>query len=64
MVGSPVTSRRIVEGGTAMASETARTTRRHFLRSAAITAGAAATVPIFAAPARAQRPRLVYWCYA
>src|SRR5687768_17788221 len=45
-----------------MATTTARTTRRHFLRSTAVTAGAAAALP-FAAPAFAQRPRLVYWCY-
>src|SRR5262245_28214563 len=40
-------------------------TRRHFLKqSAVLTAGAvaAATLP-FAAPAAAQRPKLVYWCY-
>jgi multiple sugar transport system substrate-binding protein len=36
------------------------TTRRQFLRSTALTAGAAATLP-FATPAIAQRPRLVYW---
>ena len=41
---------------------TARTTRRQFLRSTALTAGAASALP-FAAPAFAQRPRLVYWCY-
>ena len=41
---------------------TSRSTRRQFLKSAAITAGAAAAVG-FPAPARAQRPKLVYWCY-
>jgi len=46
-----------------MVPKASRTTRRQFLRSTALTAGAAATLP-FAAPARAQqRPRLVYWCY-
>ncbi len=41
---------------------TPRTTRREFLRATALTAGAAAALP-FAAPAQAQRPKLVYWCY-
>src|SRR5258706_15726983 len=41
---------------------TARTTRRQFLRSTVLTAAAASALP-FAAPAFAQRPRLVYWCY-
>ena len=37
-------------------------TRRQFLKTATIAAGA--TVPLLsAAPARAQRPKLVYWCY-
>src|SRR2546426_4880669 len=40
----------------------ARTSRRQFLRSTALGAGAAAVFP-FAAPAVAQRPKLVYWCY-
>jgi multiple sugar transport system substrate-binding protein len=45
-----------------MATETpSRTTRREFLAATAFTAGAAALS--FPAPARAQRPRLVYWCY-
>ncbi|HEX2501697.1 MAG TPA: twin-arginine translocation signal domain-containing protein, partial [Methylomirabilota bacterium] len=37
-------------------------TRRQFLKSASVVAGAAATLS-FPAPARAQRPKLVYWCY-
>ena len=41
---------------------TPRSTRRQFLRSTALTAGAAAALS-FPAPAFAQRPRLVYWCY-
>ena len=41
---------------------TPRTTRQEFLRATALTTGAAATV-MFPAPAIAQRPRLVYWCY-
>jgi multiple sugar transport system substrate-binding protein len=46
-----------------MASQRAfRTTRRQFLTSTALAAGAAATMS-FPAPAFAQRPRLVYWCY-
>jgi ABC-type glycerol-3-phosphate transport system substrate-binding protein len=46
-----------------MASQrAARTTRRQFLTSTALAAGAAATVS-FPAPARAQKPKLVYWCY-
>src|SRR2546422_10644825 len=40
--------------------KTPRTTRREFLRATALTTGAAATFP---APAIAQRPKLVYWCY-
>jgi ABC-type glycerol-3-phosphate transport system substrate-binding protein len=40
----------------------ARTTRRQFLTSTALTAGAAATLSL-PAPAIAQRPKLVYWCY-
>lgn len=36
-------------------------TRREFLRSASLTAGAAALS--FPAPAVAQRPKLIYWCY-
>jgi ABC-type glycerol-3-phosphate transport system substrate-binding protein len=36
-------------------------TRREFLKSASAVAGAAALS--FPAPARAQRPKLVYWCY-
>src|SRR5882672_6321324 len=40
-----------------------RPTRRQFLKtSAAVAAGAGATLP-FGAPAIAQRPKLVYWCY-
>src|SRR5213594_3973848 len=40
-----------------------RHTRREFLKkSAALAAGAVATLP-FAAPAVAQRPKLNYWCY-
>jgi multiple sugar transport system substrate-binding protein len=39
-----------------------RTTRRQFLTSTALTAGVAATLS-FPAPAVAQRPKLVYWCY-
>jgi multiple sugar transport system substrate-binding protein len=38
-------------------------TRREFLKSAALTAGAVATLPFGKAPAVAQRPKLVYWCY-
>ena len=46
-----------------MASQRAvRTTRRQFLTSSALAAGAAAAVS-FPAPAIAQRPKLVYWCY-
>src|SRR5256712_2436917 len=46
-----------------MVTETSpRTTRRELLRSTVLTAGAAATLP-FAAPALAQRPKLIYWCY-
>ncbi len=41
---------------------TPRTTRRRFLKATGLAASAAATFP-FAAPAVAQRPRLVYWCY-
>src|SRR3989449_10512242 len=37
-------------------------TRRELLRSTALTAGAAATLSS-PAPAIAQRPKLVYWCY-
>jgi len=37
-------------------------TRRQFLKSASATAVAAAGLS-FPAPARAQRPKLVYWCY-
>jgi multiple sugar transport system substrate-binding protein len=40
----------------------ARSTRRQFLTTTALAAGAAATVG-FPAPAIAQRPKLVYWCY-
>jgi ABC-type glycerol-3-phosphate transport system substrate-binding protein len=36
-------------------------TRRAFLKSTSVVAGAAALG--FPAPARAQRPKLVYWCY-
>ena len=39
-----------------------RTSRRQFLTSTALTAGAAATLS-FPAPAAGQRPKLVYWCY-
>jgi multiple sugar transport system substrate-binding protein len=39
----------------------ARTTRRQFLASTALATGAATFS--FAAPAVAQRPKLVYWCY-
>ena len=35
-------------------------TRRHFLKSASLAAGAVAVFPV---PAVAQRPKLVYWCY-
>ena len=46
-----------------MAPQTSsRSTRRQFLTSTALAAGAAATAG-FPAPAIAQRPRLVYWCY-
>src|SRR3989475_6647731 len=46
-----------------MARPAKRHTRREFLKtSAALAAGATATLP-FAAPAVAQRPKLVYWCY-
>jgi multiple sugar transport system substrate-binding protein len=37
-------------------------TRREFLKSASLTAGAAAALS-FPAPAVAQRPKLIYWCY-
>jgi ABC-type glycerol-3-phosphate transport system substrate-binding protein len=37
-------------------------TRREFLASASLAAGATAALS-FPAPARAQRPKLVYWCY-
>jgi multiple sugar transport system substrate-binding protein len=43
------------------ASPTARTTRRQFLASTAVATGVAAVS--FPAPAIAQRPKLVYWCY-
>src|SRR5437667_12756046 len=46
-----------------MARPAIRPTRRQFLKtSAAVAVGAGATLP-FAAPALAQRPKLVYWCY-
>ena len=46
-----------------MARPAIRHTRREFLKtSAALAAGAGATLP-FAAPAVGQRPKLVYWCY-
>jgi len=46
-----------------MARPAKRHTRREFLKtSAALAAGATATLS-FAAPAVAQRPKLVYWCY-
>src|SRR2546428_11918637 len=46
-----------------MARPAKRHTRRESLKtSAALAAGAAAVFP-FAAPAFAQRPKLVYWCY-
>jgi multiple sugar transport system substrate-binding protein len=46
-----------------MASQTSsRSTRRQFLTSTALTAGAVATVG-FPARVSAQRPKLVYWCY-
>src|SRR5437667_10318531 len=46
-----------------MARAAKRHTRREFLKtSAALAAGATATLP-FAAPAVAQRPKLNYWCY-
>jgi multiple sugar transport system substrate-binding protein len=44
-----------------MAPLTIRCTRRAFLRSASLAAGAAAVA--FPAPAVAQRPKLIYWCY-
>jgi len=37
-------------------------TRREFLKSASVTAGAVAALS-FPAPALAQRPKLVFWCY-
>src|SRR6266545_4724428 len=37
-------------------------TRREFLKSASVAASAAAALS-FPAPAVAQRPKLVYWCY-
>jgi multiple sugar transport system substrate-binding protein len=37
-------------------------TRREFLKSASLAAGATATLS-FPAPAVAQRPKLIYWCY-
>ena len=37
-------------------------TRREFLKSASVAAGATAGLS-FAAPAVAQRPKLIYWCY-
>jgi ABC-type glycerol-3-phosphate transport system substrate-binding protein len=37
-------------------------TRREFLASASVVGAAAAGLP-FAAPAVAQRPKLIYWCY-
>src|SRR5438874_13577934 len=37
-------------------------TRREFLTSAALTAGAAAALS-YPAPAVGQRPKLIYWCY-
>src|SRR5262245_61502459 len=37
-------------------------TRREFLKTATLAAGVAAPL-LSAAPARAQRPKLVYWCY-
>jgi ABC-type glycerol-3-phosphate transport system substrate-binding protein len=46
-----------------MARSTTLPTRREFLTtSSALVAGATAAMS-FPAPARAQRPRLVYWCY-
>ena len=46
-----------------MARPAIRPTRRQFLKtSAAVAVGAGATRP-FGAPALAQRPKLVYWCY-
>src|SRR3989475_8277829 len=46
-----------------MARPAKRHTRREFLKtSAALAAGAGAPLP-FGAPAVAQRPKLVYWCY-
>lgn len=39
------------------------TTRREFLRASSVAAGAAAAGLSFPAPALAQRPKLVYWCY-
>jgi len=44
-----------------MARPAPRCTRRDFLASASVVAGAA--LLSFPAPARAQRPKLVYWCY-
>jgi len=48
-----------------MARPAKRHTRREFLKkSAALAAGASATATLpFAAPAAAQRPKLIYWCY-
>jgi multiple sugar transport system substrate-binding protein len=47
-----------------MASQTStRTTRRQFLTSTALTAGAAATVSFPVPAIGQQRPKLVYWCY-
>src|SRR3989442_11650320 len=46
-----------------MARSANHQTRRQFLtKSAALAAGASATLS-FPAPAVAQRPKLVYWCY-
>src|SRR4030095_1918403 len=49
------------QGGRSMAHPATPHTRREFLKSASAVAGAAALS--FPAPARAQRPKLVYWCY-
>src|SRR2546422_2152870 len=48
-----------------MARPAKRHTRREFLKkSAALAVGANATATLpFAAPALAQRPKLIYWCY-
>jgi multiple sugar transport system substrate-binding protein len=46
-----------------MARPASLRTRREFLRTASLAAGASATGLAFAAPAVAQRPKLVYWCY-